>query len=233
MQPVLLAGWIILTLVLSTLVLILAKRYGLGIAVGVFAGMVVVANVIAVKPVIFGPFVVPAAVLIYAATFLMTDVITEIWGKREAQLAIIGGFLANIFLVLGVYLTIKWPGARFWQAQQALESILGLTPRIVFASMVAYLISQTHDVLAFHFWKRKTRGRHLWLRNNLSTAVSQLIDTGIFITIAFYGILPLVPLIIGQYLIKLIIALCDTPFCYLGVKILVGKKIQIKNACGR
>jgi len=222
MKIIFLIGWMLAALGISTLTLILAKRYGLGIAIGTFAGMVVIANIIAVKPVMFGPFMVPAAVLIYAATFLMTDVITEVWGKKRAQEAIIGGFVANIFLVIGVYLTIKWPGASFWKNQEALVSILGLTPRIVLASMIAYLISQTHDVLVFHFWKTKTRGKYLWLRNNASTAVSQLIDTVIFIIIAFYGVLPVVSLIIGQYIVKLIIAACDTPFCYMGVR-MVGK----------
>lgn len=219
-----LVGMVLLTLGIGVLALILAKRYGLGIAMGTFSGMVVIANIIAIKPVMFGPFVVPAAVLIYAATFLMTDVITELWGKKKAQEAIIGGFIANVFLVMGIYLTIYWPGAAFWKNQQALVSILGLTPRIVFASMIAYLISQTHDVLIFHFWKTKTKGKHLWLRNNASTAVSQLIDTLIFITIAFYGLMPLVPLIIGQYMVKLIIAACDTPFCYIGVKMIEKMK---------
>ena len=224
MKVIYLIGWMLTTLGISTLTLILAKRYGLGIAIGTFAGMVVIANIIAVKPVMFGPFMVPAAVLIYAATFLMTDVITEVWSKKEAQEAIIGGFVANILLVIGVYLTIKWPGASFWKNQKALVSILGLTPRIVLASMIAYLISQTHDVLVFHFWKTKTKGKYLWLRNNASTAVSQLIDTVIFITIAFYGILPVLPLIIGQYIVKLIIALCDTPFCYIGARVVAGTK---------
>jgi len=80
--------------------------------------------------------------------------------------------------------------------------------------MVAYLLSQHHDVFAFQFWKNKTKGRHLWLRNNLSTMVSQAIDTVIFITIAFYGVMDIVPLLIGQYVIKLIIGVLDTPFIY-------------------
>ncbi len=223
MKVIFLICWILLTLGISTFALILAKRYGVGIATGTFAGMVVISNIIAIKPVIFGPFIVPAAVLIYAATFLMTDVICEVWGKKEAQRAIIGGFIANIFLVIGVYLTIMWPGAVFWKKQEALVSILGLTPRIVLASMVAYLISQTHDVFAFHFWKTKTKGKYLWLRNNASTAVSQLIDTVIFITVAFYGVMPVFSLIIGQYVAKLIIAILDTPFCYMGVKIVKKK----------
>ena len=107
--------------------------------------------------------------------------------------------------------------------------------------MVAYLISQNHDVWAFHFWRRKTRGAHLWLRNNASTLVSQLIDTVVFITLAFY-VLPLIlqgnpiiplesllTLIAGQYVVKALIALSDTPFCYLGV-FLLQKSLRINKA---
>ena len=85
------------------------------------------------------------------------------------------------------------------------------------ASFIAYLISQFHDVWAFHFWKNKTNDRHLWLRNNLSTAVSQFLDSFIFITIAFYGVMPIWPLIMGQWIIKIAIALLDTPVVYLVV----------------
>ena len=85
---------------------------------------------------------------------------------------------------------------------------------MVLASMVAYLVSQHHDIFAFHWWKKKTGGRYLWLRNTASTIVSQAIDTGLFITIAFYGVLDIVPLLLGQYVVKLIIAIIDTPFMY-------------------
>ncbi len=93
--------------------------------------------------------------------------------------------------------------------------------RIVAASMVAYLISQLHDVWAFLFWRRVTAGKHLWLRNNLSTIVSQFLDSIIFITLAFAGTVAnavLVNMIISQYLVKIILVLADTPFCYLAVR---------------
>jgi len=84
--------------------------------------------------------------------------------------------------------------------------------------MTAYLISQHHDVWAFHFWKDKTGGKYLWLRNNASTMVSQLLDTSIFIVLAFYGNVPILTMIGSQYLIKVLIAAFDTPFCYIFVK---------------
>ena len=118
------------------------------------------------------------------------------------------------------------PAAVFRDGQPAYESILGMVPRIVLASMVAYLISQHYDIFAFHFWRQKTKGRFLWLRNNASTMVSQAMDTGLFITIAFWGTVPtaiLTEMLLTQYVIKLIIAACDTPFCYLLVALLKNR----------
>ncbi len=107
------------------------------------------------------------------------------------------------------------PAASFWQDQEAYQAVLDSNLRLTIAGMVAYLISQYHDVWAFHFWKRQTAGRHLWLRNTASTMVSQLLDTLIFVTIAFYGVIPhLGAMIVGQYLVKLLIALLDTPLVY-------------------
>ena len=213
------------TLATATVALVLARRLGVCFAIAAFAGVIATSNVIASKIVTFGPYLfVPAAVLMYASSFLITDVISEIWGKKEAFLAVAGGLIANVFLILGCSMAIAWKAAPFWGNQQAFASVLGAVPRVVVASVIAYAVSQTHDVLAFHFWKRKTGGKHLWLRNNLSTMVSQLLDTVIFITIAFYGILPLFPLILGQYIVKFLVAACDTPFCYLAVKLVKGGK---------
>ncbi|MFH1649731.1 MAG: queuosine precursor transporter, partial [Candidatus Woesearchaeota archaeon] len=98
----------------------------------------------------------------------------------------------------------------------ALITVFSFTPRLVLASLVAYFISQFHDVWAFHAWKRRTKGKHLWLRNNASTIVSQFIDTVIVVVIAFYGVLPgLIELILGIWILKVIIAMLDTPFMYL------------------
>ena len=177
-----------------------------------------VANIIAVKLVSIGGWVVPAGVIAYPLTFLFTDVISELYGRRIASRVVWVGFGANLLMVMLVFGGRLLPPAPFWDGQPAYESILGMVPRIVLASMIAYLISQHHDVFAFHFWRRKTKARFLWLRNNASTMVSQGLDTGLFITIAFWGTVPtgiLLNMLLTQYVIKLIIAVCDTPFCYL------------------
>jgi uncharacterized integral membrane protein (TIGR00697 family) len=191
-----------------------------------FTTCLIVANIITAKLVSIGGWVMPAGVIAYPLTFLFTDVISELYGRRIASRVVWVGFGANLLMVVLVFGGKLLPPAPFWEGQPAYESILGVVPRIVLASMIAYLISQQHDVFAFHFWRQKTKARFLWLRNNASTIVSQGIDTGLFITIAFWGIVPteiLINMLLTQYVIKLAIAVCDTPFCYLLVVLLKDK----------
>ena len=185
--------------------------------ISLFIASLTIASVLASKIIhIFGLYV-PAGVLAYAITFICTDVISEVWGKERARVTVLGGFAALITVLTLVQLSLAWPRAPFWNQEEAFKTILSSTTRIIIASFAAYLVSQLHDVWAFHFWKKLTRGRHLWLRNNLSTATSQLIDSTLFITIAFYGIMPIWPLIMGQWIIKFTIAALDTPLVYLVV----------------
>ena len=187
------------------------------ILLSIFIGSITIASVLASKIIdVFGLFM-PAGVLAYSITFICTDVISEIWGKKRANATVLGGFIALLCVLLLVQLSLVWPKAPFWTNEAAFNSILGSTSRIIVASFIAYLISQFHDVWAFHFLKKVTKERHLWLRNNLSTAVSQFLDTFIFITIAFYGVMPIGSLIFGQWIVKMTIALLDTPVIYLVV----------------
>ena len=128
-----------------------------------------------------------------------------------------------MILVISVSIAIIWPGADFWTNQEAFESVLGNTWRIVLASFIAYIISQNHDIWAFLFWRKKTEGKYLWLRNTLSTIVSQFIDTVVFLFIAFYGQFPIGGMIVGLFIVKVILALVDTPFIYL-VRYFYNKK---------
>ncbi len=186
----------------------------------VFAGSITIASVLANKIISVAGLYVPAGVLAYSVTFICTDVVSEIWGKQRAGRMVLGGFIALVAALALVQLSLAWPPAPFWEGNAAFRAILGSTSRIIVASFVAYLASQFHDVWAFHFWKRATGDRHLWLRNNLSTAVSQFIDSFLFIFIAFYGVMPLWPLILGQWAIKFAIGVLDTPLVYLVVWIL-------------
>ncbi|MFQ6675108.1 MAG: queuosine precursor transporter [Fidelibacterota bacterium] len=180
-----------------------------------FSGVLVIASVLASKIIALGPLYFPAGVLSYSITFLLTDTVSEVWNRDRANRLVASGF-ATLVVVYGlVQLALRWTPAPFWDQEGAFQAILGATTRIIIASLVAYLASQFHDVWIFHLLKTLFRGRHLWLRNNLSTFLSQTIDTTLFITVAFYGVQPVVPLIVGQLSMKLLIALADTPFVYM------------------
>ncbi|ADB58380.1 queuosine precursor transporter [Archaeoglobus profundus] len=211
--------WAVVTLAAVTLTVITSRRYGIEIAVGIFSTLTVLANILANKIVAVGSFIVPAGVIVYSTTFLVTDVISEVYGKEVAKKAVICGFLANLIALMSLNLVLIWEPAPFAiEVSEAFSKALSQTPRIIIASLIAYIVSQMHDVYAFHFWKKVTKGKYLWLRNNASTVVSQAIDTTIFITLAFYGTFPLqtiAGMIFGQYIVKVIIALLDTPFIYI------------------
>ncbi|MDK2781592.1 MAG: queuosine precursor transporter [Archaeoglobi archaeon] len=211
--------WIILVLSSVVVCSYIAREYGAEILIGVFASLTVLSNIIAFKLVTFGPFIVPSAVIAYSTTFLITDILSEFYGKKTALKAVHSAILANVLMVAIIFIALSWPPAPLMSsdALSSFNSVFSFAPRVIGASLIAFVVSQHHDVIAFHFWKKKTEGKHLWLRNNASTMVSQLLDTAIFITIAFYG-LPsavLLNMIFGQYLVKLLIAALDTPFIYL------------------
>ena len=198
-----------------------------------FLASLLLANILASKIVLIGGLILPAAIILYPLTFLFTDVISEIEGKKSARDLVIAGFYLSCVMVVVLFIGKLLPPAPFWRHQEAYNVILGSTPRIVAASMIAYLVSQNHDVWAFHWWKKKTGGRHLWLRNNMSTVVSQLMDSALFIFIAFVGIYPLAvigTMIASQYMVKLLIALFDTPFCYILVRFYGHDRKQIQGA---
>ena len=206
--------WILGTLALASIAAILSKKYGVEYLIAMFAGAIVITAVIAGKVVVFGPFTVSASIIVFSISFFLTDVISEFWGKKEATKAVWSGFLADLLLIFAVYIAIRWEPASFWTGQDAFMQTLGMTGRIVIASLTAYIVAQNHDVWAYHFWKKLFKGKHLWIRNNLSTGVSQIIDSVIFVTIAFYGVVPMMPMIIGTVIVKFVIAALDTPFLY-------------------
>lgn len=183
----------------------------------IFIMSLVVSNVVAGKVVdIFG-LTVPAAVVAYAITFLCTDIINEIWGKQEANWTVRLGFITQLIALTLIYGAILLPPAIFAiEFNEAFVMVLSQSGRMVGASLVAYMVSQAHDVWSFNFWRKVTKDKHKWLRNNASTMISQILDTAIFITIAFYGTVPnLLWMIFSQYIIKFILAAIDTPFFYL------------------
>lgn len=183
----------------------------------IFSICLVLATILASKLIIiWNHFVVPSAVVVYGVTFLCTDIIGELWGKEEANKTVMNGFLMQIMATILIQIAIKLPIAPFMEGFQThFNAVLNGTMRMTLASLVAYLVSQSTDVLIFHKIKEINNDNHKWLRNNMSTIISQLLDTAIFVGIGFYGIVPnLWVMIYSQWFIKIIIALCDTPFFY-------------------
>ncbi|HKL57008.1 MAG TPA: queuosine precursor transporter [Sphaerochaeta sp.] len=157
--------------------------------------------------------------IVYATSFLVTDILSEIYGKKESSKAVKFGFFALLSMTVLMQVALLFEPSSSDIAHPALETIFGLMPRIAIASLVAYLLSNTHDIWAFAFWKEKKPGRgYLWLRNNLSTFASQLIDTLVFTFIAFWGVYPssvLIQILISTFVLKWVVAVFDTPFIYL------------------
>ena len=185
---------------------------------GLFITSLLIANVLSAKIVSFWGMVIPAAIVAYPLTFLMTDLIGEIWGKEQANKAVRLGFICQLASLIMIGLAILLPVAPFADNQAQFKSIMGQSFRVVAASLVAYYCSQSWDVWIFHKI-RSMSTRHKWIRNNVSTMTSQMIDTAIFITIAFIGIVPNIwTMIISQYVIKVVYAALDTIPFYLLTK---------------
>lgn len=158
--------------------------------------------------------------IVYAGSFLATDILNEDHGPATARSAVWTGFFAVVTLTAFMTLALLFEPAPSDTMQEHLRVVFGVLPRITGASLVAYVISQQHDVWAYQFWRRHVPGP-LWIRNNLSTIVSQLLDSVIFTVAAFLGVFPLRVLgeiVLTTYLFKAVVAILDTPFLYLSVR---------------
>ena len=201
------------------------------ILLGIFIASLVTCNLIANKFVTvnlgFKVFIVSAGILPYPLTFLVTDLISEIYGQKKANLVVFSGFVASIFV-----LSFLWLGAQFNSIPNSIvddstyNAVFQNAWRLITASMIAYLFAQFIDVRIFHFWKKLTNGKHLWLRNNGSTIASQLIDTTLVISILFVGVWntdQILSAIIDGWIFKMLMALLDTPIIYVVIYLLKGK----------
>ncbi len=164
-------------------------------------------------------------VILYSGIYFATDLLSERYGKREANRAVFIGFAVSLIIIVMISLSLKFqpsnnPKTAEFAANihQAMATLFIFTPKFVLGSLLAYLISQTLDVWIFHAIKTRTSGKHLWLRNNVSTMLSQLVDTTIYGLVVWWGIVDLataMQLAMAKYVFKVLIALIDTPFIYL------------------
>jgi queuosine precursor transporter len=195
------------------------------VLMGIFVSALIASNLLGTKiSYIFSQnFAVSVGIFCVPVTFLITDIVEEVYGKEKTMIFVYTGIISLIFVFLMTILAINLPSSTRYTANGAFNTVFGASLRMIIASLIAFFIAQTHDIWAFNFWKKKTKGKFLWIRNNLSTMVSQLIDTCIFMFIAFYKVAPkftaafIISLIIPYWLFKMLFALIDTPFVYLGV----------------
>lgn len=183
---------------------------------------------------IFGSklFEISVGILPYPITFLITDLISEIYGKKRANDVVVVGIFASLFSLLIIYMASSVPATSWsYVDDTTFQTVFGNSMIAVFASMLTYLFAQFVDIQIYHFWKRLTKGKHLWLRNNFSTWFSQFVDTfTIVFLLCSFGIIEwenFKGLLISGFLFKVIVAACDTPFLYLGVY-LFRKRFNLK-----
>ena len=192
---------------------------------GLFIAALVTCNLIANKFITvdlgFYTFVISAGVLPYPLTFLITDLLSELYGRKRTNLIVATGFFASMLVLVILFLGDQFnaiPSSPVSDDQYA--TMFANSWRVISASMIAYLAAQFLDIRLYHFWKAFTKGKHLWLRNNASTITSQLLDTTLVVLVLFVGVLPfnkLLEFILHGWFFKLICALFDTPLLYAAV----------------
>lgn len=211
--------WLVLLLANFVGILLAYRLFGL---VGLLSWIALagfVANVQVSKTIELFGITATLGNIVYAGTFLATDIISERYGPATARRAVWLGFFAIVVSTGLMQLALLFEPAPSDRMHGSLVSVFAVLPRIAGASLLAYIVSQRHDVWAFQFWKNRFPGP-LWLRNNMSTIVSQLIDSVIFTIVAFYGVFPalvLLEIVVTTYLLKAIVAIADTPFLYAAV----------------
>lgn len=201
-----------------------------------FITALVVCNLIANKFVSvdlgFKTFVLSAGVLPYPITFLITDVLSEVYGQKQTNRVVLAGLVASVFVLLILWLGHAFPALPNSPVQdEAYNQVFQNSFRVISASMLAYLVAQLVDVRLFHFWKRLTKGKHLWLRNNFSTILSQLLDTVLVVGVIFYGNTDwntFGTMVVDGWSFKVLCALGDTALIYPMV-FLIRRHFKLKH----
>jgi uncharacterized integral membrane protein (TIGR00697 family) len=193
------------------------------ISVAIFITCLITANITAVKLVNVWGFVLPAGIIIFPISYIFGDILTEVYGYRQARRVIWLGFLCNLIAVVTIWVGQILPPAFFWGGQAAYERILGYTPRLLLASFLAYLLGEFTNAFVLAKMKIATKGRWLWSRTIGSTLVGEGLDSLVFITIAFIGEIPMPELasaIVTQWLAKSAYEAAVTTLTYVAVNFL-------------
>ncbi len=213
----------------------MTKEFKLTIVSAIFVAGLLAANLLGSKVTTLFGIAVSVGIFAYPLTFLMTDAISEVYGKKKAKQLVYAALIAQVLVLILTYISVKLPAADRYHLNEEYVQVFGGSIRMIIASLIAFIVAQVHDVWAFEFWKKKTGGKHLWLRNNLSTFGSQAIDTLLFMFIAFYGINDkftvgfILELSVTYWLFKIAFAALDTPLVYALVKWLRSEKVGNKK----
>ena len=209
--------WFALMIICFLFIMLAYRLFGkLGLFIWI-AIAIILANIQVMKTIEFFGLVTAMGNIIYASIFLVTDIINEVYSQKDAKKAVWIGFFVLISTTIIMQVTLRFIPHESDLLSSHISAIFSFLPRIAFASLTAYLISQLYDVWFFAVLKKKTKGKYLWLRNNLSTLTSQFIDNVIFTLIAFIGVFSfsiMAQIFITSMMMKVIIAACDTPFVY-------------------
>ncbi len=185
------------------------------IVVAIFVTVLLTANIVGVKVAELGPVILPAAVVLFPLSYIFGDVLTEVYGYRQARKVIWLGFFCNLIFVAFAWIGQKLPPAPGWEWQEAYESILGYTPRLLVASFCGYFAGEFGNSFVLAKMKILTKGRWLWSRTISSTVIGQGLDTAIFVVGAYFGAPFFVPImILYHWLAKVAIEAVATPFTY-------------------
>ena len=214
--------WIGFVLIDLSLAIVVYRFFGKSGLYVIIVASIIAANIQVVKTVQLFGLVATLGNVLYGGIFFTTDILTEVYGKKAARRGVWLGFIGMILVTLWMQIGLRFIPDVSDFAQGSLVTIFGLMPRVAAGSMIAYLLSQHHDVFAFHFLKNKTKGRLLWLRNCASTMVSQAIDTVVFCTVALWGVFDTntwLQILATTYFLKWFVAVIDTPFIYLAKRL--------------
>lgn len=198
--------------------------FKLSVLLGLFSALLIAVNYLGIKVVSLFGVATSVGIFLVPFTFLITDIVSEVYGKPVARKFVLSAMISLLVVLAATAAFVNIAPHERFEINDEYQAVFGASLRIIFASLVAFGLSQVHDVWAFHFWKRKTRSRLLWLRNNLSTMGSQAIDTLVFMFLAFYGVSPkfdalfVLQLAWPYYLFKIGFAALDTPLVYAGVR---------------
>lgn len=225
--------WIVMLLMSFGSILLAYKLFGKTGLYIMTAISTIVVNIQVLKTVQLFGMVATLGNILYGTTLLNTDILSEIYGDKKSRVAVHTGMFATVVTMVTMYIALKFTPHESDFVQESLVTIFSIFPRVAIGSMVAYVLSQHHDVWAYAFWKKRfPKLSQMWIPNNFSTIVSQLIDSVVFCFIAFWGMFEMpvfIDILITTYFLKFIVALCDTPFLYIARWMYDNKKHNMLN----